>query len=99
MEILTGPRGGQYFINEQGRKVYIKKTQKPKTVAGRTRKPSVVSHKSSKTKSMAAVVNYVHGEVVRHCEYCGAPMTRSDVNDFGSLCERCYYKEYYGQDI
>lgn len=37
-------------------------------------------------------------KIVAHCEYCGAPMTESDVNDFGTLCERCYHKEYYGQD-
>ena len=40
--------------------------------------------------------DYVHNETVRHCEYCGKPMSRSDVNDYGSLCERCYIKEYYG---
>ena len=31
-----------------------------------------------------------------HCEYCGKGLTRSDVNDYGSLCESCYMKEYYG---
>ena len=34
-------------------------------------------------------------DTVRYCEYCGRPLTRSDVNDYGSLCERCYMKEYY----
>ncbi len=43
------------------------------------------------------VVRYVHEETVRHCDYCGKPMSRSDVNDYGSLCERCYMKEYYGR--
>lgn len=43
------------------------------------------------------VVRYVHEEIVRHCEYCGKPMSRSDVNDYGTLCERCYMKEYYGR--
>lgn len=42
------------------------------------------------------VARYMHEEVVRHCEYCGKPMSRSDVNDYGSLCETCYMKEYYG---
>ena len=40
---------------------------------------------------------HVHHEAVRHCDYCGKPMTRSDVNDYGSLCEACYMKEYYGK--
>lgn len=44
------------------------------------------------------VFNHVHGEIVRECEYCGKGMTRSDVNDYGSLCERCYMKEYYGKE-
>lgn len=34
-------------------------------------------------------------DTVRRCEYCGQPMTSSDVNDYGSLCEACYMKEYY----
>ena len=42
------------------------------------------------------VARYMHEEVVRHCDYCGKPMSRSDVNDYGSLCETCYMKEYYG---
>ena len=47
--------------------------------------------------SIAEVFNHVHREIVRYCEYCGRPMTRSDVNDYGSLCESCYMKEYYGE--
>lgn len=31
MEILTGPRGGQYYIDENGKKKYIKKTRKEKS--------------------------------------------------------------------
>ncbi len=38
-----------------------------------------------------------HHEIVQHCDYCGKPMTGSEVNDYGSLCERCYMKEYYGR--
>ena len=47
--------------------------------------------------SIAEVFNHVHREIVRSCEYCGKHMTRSDVNDYGSLCESCYMKEYYGE--
>ena len=47
--------------------------------------------------SIADVFIHVHREIVRSCEYCGKPMTRSDVNDYGSLCESCYMKEYYGE--
>ena len=39
--------------------------------------------------SMLDVVRYVHEETVGHCEYCGRTMSRSDVNDYGSLCEDC----------
>lgn len=48
--------------------------------------------------SIAEVFNHVYREIVRSCEYCGKPMTRSEVNDYGSLCESCYMKEYYGED-
>lgn len=44
------------------------------------------------------VARYVHEETVRHCDYCGREMSRSDVNDYGSLCETCYMKEYYGNE-
>jgi hypothetical protein len=47
-------------------------------------------------KPMYRVVFATHHEKVRTCDYCGTPMTRSDVNDYGSLCERCYMREYYG---
>jgi len=33
-----------------------------------------------------------------YCEYCGKELSDSDINDFGTLCERCYMKEYYNQD-
>lgn len=29
------------------------------------------------------------------CEYCGKVI--EDTNDTGSLCYRCYMKEYYGK--
>lgn len=48
-----------------------------------------------KGPSIFEVAKHVHEETVKYCEYCGAPMTRSDVNDYGSLCEQCYMKEYY----
>lgn len=47
--------------------------------------------------SIFEVAHYMHHTVARHCSYCGAPMTPSDVNDYGSLCERCYMREYYGK--
>lgn len=40
------------------------------------------------------VAHHVHHIVAGYCDCCGAPMTPSDVNDYGSLCERCYMKEY-----
>ena len=61
----------------------------------RKKKKGTVSIKKS-GPSIHDVVHHVHGETVRECAYCGAPMSRSDVNDYGSLCERCYMKEYYG---
>jgi len=45
--------------------------------------------------SILEVARYMHEETVAHCEYCGKAMSRSDVNDYGTLCESCYMKEYY----
>ena len=71
----------------------IKKiTMAKKTTTKKNSKVSV----SYRGASIFEVANYVHHETVRHCEYCGKAMSRSDVNDYGSLCESCYMKEYYG---
>lgn len=51
-----------------------------------------ISHRGP---SIFEVANYVHHTTARHCANCGKSMTPSDVNDFGSLCESCYMKEYY----
>ena len=53
---------------------------------------------SEKTQHIATIIHHTHDEIVAHCEYCGKPLSRSEVNDFGSLCERCYMKEYYDKD-
>lgn len=37
-------------------------------------------------------------DYIRECDYCGRHMAESDVEDFGTLCESCYLKEYYGDD-
>lgn len=50
-------------------------------------------------QSIFDVVHETHHVTVSYCEYCGKPMTRSDVNDYGSLCESCYMKEYYGEEV
>ena len=50
------------------------------------------------TGNIFEVAYQTYHVVVRYCEYCGKPMSASDVNDFGSLCESCYMKEYYEED-
>lgn len=84
MKLIKGPRGGTYWIDEKGKKHYVKQV-----------KPTVLVMQQPTSASMEATFNYVHREVVAECEYCGQPLTRSDVNDYGSLCEKCYLKEYY----
>ena len=44
------------------------------------------------------MVHQTHEVTVAHCAYCDEPLTESDVNDYGSLCESCYMEEYYGQE-
>ena len=50
------------------------------------------------TGNIFEVTHQTHEVTVAYCEYCGKPMSASDVNDFGSLCESCYMKEYYEED-
>lgn len=54
--------------------------------------------KENAKKPFYQAVFATHHETVAHCEYCGKPLSRSDVNDYGSLCESCYMKEYYGKE-
>ncbi len=51
--------------------------------------------KENAKKSMYRTLYFTHTKIVRECEYCGRGMTASDCNDYGSLCESCYMKEYY----
>ncbi len=53
--------------------------------------------KENANNTFYQTVYATHHEVVRECEYCGKPMTRSEVNDYGCLCESCYMKECYGR--
>ena len=46
------------------------------------------------TGNIFEVAHQTHEVTVAYCEYCGKPMSESEVNDFGSLCESCYMKEY-----
>ena len=61
-----------------------------------TKKPQIIVEHSG--PSIFEVARYVHEETVRHCDSCGRPMSRSDANDYGSLCESCYMKEYYRKE-
>lgn len=66
----------------------MKKKQTKKTISSKL----TIEHRGP---SIFEVANQVHHTVAGYCEYCGRAMTPSDVNDFGSLCESCYMKEYY----
>ena len=50
------------------------------------------------TGNIFEVAHQTHKVTVAYCEYCGKPLSVSDVNDFGSLCESCYMREYYEED-
>jgi len=47
--------------------------------------------------NFAKTVHETHHVIVRECDYCGKPMTASEANDYGTLCERCYMREYYNE--
>jgi hypothetical protein len=47
---------------------------------------------------IAEVAKHTHEETVSYCDYRGKPLSRSDVNDYGTLCERCYMREYYNEN-
>lgn len=74
--------------------------KKQKVIAERERRQQQMEFLYGKENAghpLYQTVFHVHHETVRNCDNCGKPMTRSDVNDYGSLCEACYMKEYYGK--
>lgn len=71
------------------------KKKKTSTTKLTKREPSMMMEYSG--PSIFEVAHHVHEEYVAECSYCGRPMNRSDINDYGSLCERCYMEEYYGE--
>ena len=74
--------------------------KKQKVVADRERRQQQMEFLYGKENAKPPLYQpsfHVHHEVVQYCDYCGKPMTRSEVNDYGSLCEACYMKEYYGE--
>lgn len=38
---------------------------------------------------------YRHSHHAGYCDLCGIPLSPIYVEDYGTLCERCYLKEYY----
>ena len=67
-------------------------TKKQTKKTGSSNPQRAIKHRGS---SIFDVAYHVHHTIARYCAYCGRPMTPSDVNDYGSLCERCYMVEYY----
>lgn len=75
-----------------------KKQSKTKNQEGNKRKtPSNTIREVHHMPSLMQVFHETHYVTVAHCEYCGKPLNRSEVNDFGTLCERHYMECYYGK--
>ena len=74
-----------------------KKQSKTKNQGGSKKASSDTISVVHQMPSLIQVFHETHHVIVAHCEYCGKPLNRSEVNDFGSLCEKCYMEEYYGK--
>ena len=71
-----------------------KKQSKTTNQGGRKRKTPSNIRMVSSGESIYRIAHYMHETVARHCEFCSAPMTPSDVEDYSTLCRRCFLKEY-----
>ena len=65
---------------------------KKKQIKKNTSSKLTIEHRGP---SIFEVAHQVHHTVAGYCAFCGRAMTPSDVNDYGSLCESCYMREYY----
>lgn len=63
-----------------------------KTTRKNTTSKLTIEHRGP---SIFEVAHHVHHTVARYCDYCGRPMTPIVAIAWGTLCERCYAKEYY----
>lgn len=76
-EILTGPKGGQYWIDEKGKKHYLKRSTESNTQRPtRFSDPSVISERDKS---------------IRHCCCCGKELSISEMNyyDLTDYCPKC----------
>ena len=72
-----------------------KKQSKTTNQGGRKRKAhSETIREVHHMPSLMQVFYETHRVTVAHCKYCGRPISRSDVNDGGSLCPSCFRREY-----
>lgn len=55
---------------------------------GKDKKARELLYGKYSEESMYRAVYDTHERIVRYCDYCGNPLTASEANDFGSLCER-----------
>lgn len=80
MEILTGPKGGKYYIDEKGKKHYIKKDIK-------SDKPSENKFSSTKSKSSIKLHNKEDSEI----RYKKHTVTVSDYEHSGDIDHEIAY--------
>lgn len=94
-EILTGPKGGQYYINEKGKKVYIKKSPKSTGLASTNSSNKKIGRNNnrgnSSEKFKEPTILSKNDVKKRHCCICGKELSVSDINyyDLTDYCPRC----------
>ena len=78
--IITGPKGGQYWVDEKGNKHYLKRgataEQKNRLTSYRFSDPSVISERDKS---------------IKRCCCCGKELSISDMNyyDLTDYCPKC----------
>lgn len=50
--------------------------------------------KENAPKSMYQVIEHIYGGTITYCNFCNAPLTHNEVNDYGTICEKCYMKKF-----
>jgi hypothetical protein len=69
--IETGPRGGKFYVNDDGKKVYVARTTKAKTVSSQQERKSVRPVKGSLvgTKTVVGATHVAAWSPLRNREY------------------------------
>lgn len=90
-DIITGPKGGQYWVDEKGKKHYLKRSAEStkSNTAGQKNRQVPTSYRPTRFSDPSVISE--RDKSIRRCCCCGKELSISDMNyyDLTDYCPRC----------